>query len=433
MSLEEFNELWDKAEANIYENESWNVSMMRLNLFVNQYPSILTHESLTDVQRIILSIRDQNYDTFIKSNVPWCYLFGMFQVKNLAKYEITEYDLRDERLVNFTNEEHYKILLFSLKLDPIPLNFVKHYQNISVFRYKGSLFWDLIGNKRYDLIHIYSEFVTFDPLKNIAGLIFINDLSRNHEEMYDKLLDSFRNFELLSKTTDNNSLFDKVTSTLNNFTEIEISQTYPDINSDNVLENIWEKYLTEEKFTIDSLTIADYFDYMTMDEKIIWWDRLEIMINKENNKVNHAFIKSSPQIEYAKKIFKESMTQKANDKKCSFEIGNYYYSKIDNLEDVLQRFTYSFIKLILGTTSEAFLEFASQKINLQKADVISHIEHYGNLSKISLNFILERILEIRDELIRLAICIAPNLLTVIAPDITIDEILELSQKFNNSN
>jgi len=224
---------------------------------------------------------ENNVDDFINSELPWYYLIKVNVLNviiNLPKINSTH--LADHKLEGLVDHSLY-ISLALLCEDELPINFINHYANVDDSLHK--IFW----NEK--LTNIYSEYYKFNPLLRIKH-IYDNSQIISRLMPYDKstyvmiireiikmngILPTFSTRPLpktIGELRESNEI-KKPSSTRKKL--FELVETEEEISEYQILNELWKIIKKEDIDNCIYLVIADYFNWMSLDEQILWWNHIK--------------------------------------------------------------------------------------------------------------------------------------------------------------
>jgi len=263
---------------------------------------------------------DQNtFDKFVDSDLSWNYI-GKFDFK------IKQNGLRDEKIKDVVSIITYNKLLNNY-CEELPLNFIEHYANIDDECY--ALFWGFIELKNYDVLKKFSSYYTWDPTVKINTNYDLAEQAstRNHNNskhgMFLQMKKSIEGYtddyiedsEEMDKEAIMNLMWkmkedgDKSSAMLNLLSLVNSSTTNEkteqfyksiEINEDTILDILWK--IETDGVKIDILLVMNYFDFMSMSERIEWWNRIQSVIPGSNLKGLMTLTSSEVFLDHAENI-----------------------------------------------------------------------------------------------------------------------------------
>jgi len=257
-------------------NDGWTVDHMKLLKFVNNN----TFDTSYELYPLIKLLRNKN-DTidFINSQLPWSYVAKFFDIlKNLPLEGINSNHLSFHRLEGLINFRFYEKLALMCE-DQLPEIFIQHYSNIEDPLHE--IFWNV------KLIDIYSKYYQFNPMLKIKQHMFDNQTLVFHDRA--TLIESIKLFIKTQKVDVTDYLSYNFPKSVDEIIEsYEISAKLLDqikISADNngfdefddnkILDELWNIAEKKDIMKEACCLIANYFDWMPLDEQILWWNRIK--------------------------------------------------------------------------------------------------------------------------------------------------------------
>jgi len=322
----------------------------------------------------IINDDQESFDKFADSDLSWNYI-------KFIDHKIQSNGLRQEKLHDVDNLLTYQLLLHNFDSnDELPIEFIEHYANINDVKHK--LLWFFISANDIDKLKLYLQYYTFDPKLMIEVEYYDNNwlnLINISQSAYYKLketieihFDDYATKYSIIADVPNDDVVPKIFQESN--IKSEISYKEPtiyksvEITEDNILQIIWQ--IKEDRDSINYLSIANYFEFMSLSERTEWWYRI---VNIPENDFNY---------------------------------------------------------VIRSTTSEIFLDYVEEIIN--KIDVLSQnifprslnlSVNWLDMSQQFINRLLKKKPELKDDMIKYAIKSNIGLLHYLMPDATTDDIL----------